>query len=162
MENELDIVTRYTASAPVDLGAIFSELGVGYREQSIPTGESGWIERDGDYFTVVVNSLDGEQRRRFTAAHELAHYLLHRDLMDDGSRMNRHTDRLFDKNGDDDDGLFNPRHEAQANKMAARIIMPAKLVRQKRAEGMSTSEIAKAFKVSRAAMEIRLSTLGLA
>ena len=161
MENELDIVSRYTASAPVDLDAIFRELGVGYREQHIPTGESGWIERDGDYFTVVVNASEGEQRRRFTAAHELSHYLMHRDLMDDGSRMNRHTDRLFDKNADDDDGLFTHRHEVQANKMAARIIMPAKLVRRKHAEGMSAGEIAKAFKVSRAAMEIRLSTLGL-
>lgn len=162
MENELDVVSRYTASAPVDLRAIFEELGVGYREQPIPTGESGWIERDGDYFTVVVNSSDSEQRRRFTGAHELAHYLMHRDLMDDGSRMNRHTDRLYDKSDGGEAGLFNPRHEVQANKMAARIIMPAKLIRQKHAEGMSVSEIAKAFKVSRPAMEIRLSTLSLA
>ena len=91
MENEMQIVARHLTSAPVDLEAIFADLGIGYCEKTIRTGESGWIERTGEHFEVVVNASDPAARRRFTAAHELAHYLIHRDLMDHGARMMRHT-----------------------------------------------------------------------
>jgi Zn-dependent peptidase ImmA (M78 family) len=148
--------------APVDLTAMFADLGIVYNEQPIWSGESGWIERDGDQYRVVVNSDEPEQRRRFTAAHELAHYLLHRDLMDHGSRMNRHTDRLYDLNGEAHDTVFKPHHEVQANRLAAQIVMPAPLVRQKHEQGMGSAELASEFRVSKAAMDIRLQTLGLA
>lgn len=161
MDSELRIVGRYSTSAPVNLRAIFADLCVSYHEQPIMTGESGWIERDGNNYRVVVNANEGEQRKRFTAAHELAHYLLHRDLMDHGSRMNRHTDRLFDKAGLKQDSLFKPHHEVQANRLAAQIIMPADLVRAKHEEGLSVEALSSEFGVSKAAMEIRLETLGL-
>lgn len=161
MENELQAVARHARRAPVDLKGMFADLGVDYREQPIWSGESGWIEREGDRYRVVVNQDEPETRRRFTAAHELSHYLLHRDLMDQGSRMNRHTDRLFDNRGADQDSLFKSHHEVQANRLAAQIVMPATLIRQKFGTGLSVAELARDFRVSKAAMEIRLKTLGL-
>lgn len=161
MENELQTIARHTKRAPVDLESMFADLGVDYREEPIWTGESGWIERNGDQYRVVVNEDEPEPRRRFTAAHELAHYLLHRDLMDHGSRMNRHVDRLFDNTGINNESLFKSSHEVQANRLAAQIVMPAPLVRERLADGLSTSQLAREFRVSKAAMEIRLKTLGL-
>ncbi len=161
MESEVQVVGRHTTSAPVKLREIFADLGIGYREEPIVSGESGWIERDGSSYHVVINANEGEQRKRFTAAHELAHYLLHRDLMDHGSRMNRHTDRLFDKATVNQVSPFKPHHEAQANRMAAQIVMPAELVREKHAKGLTIAQLAEAFQVSNAAMNIRLETLGL-
>lgn len=162
MENELRIVARHARTAPVDLAGMFADLGIDYDEQPIRTGESGWIERNDDRYRVVVNQSEPEPRRRFTAAHELAHYLLHRDLMDDGTRMNRHTDRLCDDAVDDGVSLFDDHHEVQANRLAAQIVMPTLLVRERFGEGLSPAQLAREFRVSKAAMEIRLRTLGLA
>ena len=39
---------------------------------------------DGDGYRIVVNSGHNRVRRRFTAAHELGHYVYHRDLIGDG------------------------------------------------------------------------------
>lgn len=161
MDNEMSVLARHLSSAPVDLNAIFNDLGILYREIPIKTGESGWIERKGDRFEVVVNSNDPPTRRRFTAAHELAHYLIHRDLMDHGARAMRHVDRLY---GDPVDNLASPlkrQHEVQANRMAARIVMPANLVRDKFAENPNYAALASDFEVSPQAMEIRLKTLRL-
>lgn len=161
MENEMQIVARHLTSAPVDLKEIFADLGIGYSEEIILTGESGWIERTGENFDVVVNAADPIARRRFTAAHELAHYLIHRDLMDHGARMMRHTDRLYGDVGDNPNSPFKPHHEVQANKLAAQIIMPAPLVREKFATNPNHVALAADFEVSAQAMEIRLKTLRL-
>lgn len=162
MENEMQIVARHLTSAPVNLSAIFEALGVDYREIPIATGESGWIERNGDSFEVVVNAKDPAARRRFTAAHELAHYLIHRDLMDHGARMLRHTDRLYGNASDNPNSPFKSLHEAQANRLAAQIIMPAQLVRENYARTPDHIKLAGEFGVSAQAMEIRVKTLGLA
>lgn len=163
MENEMQTVARRLTSAPVDLSAIFADLGIDYCEKPIGSGESAWIERKGDRFSVVVNSSEGAARRRFSAAHELAHYLLHRDLMQiDGDRMNRHTDRLYGEPEDNPASPFTRQHEIQANRLAAQIVMPAPLVREKFAAQQDAGQLATDFGVSKAAMEIRLRTLGLA
>ena len=124
-------------------------------------GESGWIERDGDAFKVVVNSNEGAARRRFTAAHELAHYLLHRDLLDHGGRANRHTDVLF--GGEQPAGTSRIRrgHEIQANRLAAQILMPAGRVKERFLAGTSIESLAQELQVSKAALEIRLKNLGM-
>ncbi|MCW1985002.1 UNVERIFIED_ORG: Zn-dependent peptidase ImmA (M78 family) [Sphingomonas sp. R1F5B] len=148
------------SQAPVDLKSIFADLGIVYEERQMNEA-SGSISRDGDSFFVTVNGAESKARRRFTAAHELAHYLLHRDLMGDGKRMHRHVDNLY--NGDQSgDLIFNRRHEIEANRIAAQIVMPKKLVEAKFAETQDASELATLFGVSKAAMEIRLKTLGLA
>ena len=83
--------------------------------------KSGFTEYDGWTCTIAVNSKDGPQRRRFTAAHELGHFVLHRDLL----KEHRHLDRLFDEAA-----RRNPSkplvysHELQANQFAARLLMP--------------------------------------
>ncbi len=76
--------------------------------------------------------------------------------------MNRHTDRLFDDADDDGGSLFDDHHEVQANRLAAQIVMPALLVRRRHIDGLTTAQMANEFRVSKAAMEIRLKTLGLA
>lgn len=162
-QSELSIVSRRMETAPVDLKAIFSDLGIEYQELWMDDGASGSITRNGDSFTVAVNALESMNRQRFTAAHELAHYLLHRDLMQiDGDRMHRHTDRLYGAPEDNPASPFTRQHEIQANRLAAQIVMPAPLVREKFAECQDAGQLATAFGVSKAAMEIRLKTLGLA
>jgi len=159
-KSEMLIVARHLKKAPVDLEAIFNDLGIDYEELWMDD-ESGSITRNGDRFTITVNALESENRRRFTAAHELAHYLLHRDLMGDGQKMNRHVDTLYGGGEQAGDVLFKREHEVQANRIAAQIVMPKALVESKFAEINDPEALAKEFGVSKAAMEIRLKTLGL-
>ena len=162
MENsELRIVARHLGKAPVDLPAIFSELGIDYNETRM-NDASGSISRSGDRFVVDVNAFESEARRRFTAAHELAHYLLHRDLLGDGERMHRHIDNLYDKRQQSGEVVFRRAHEIEANRIAAQIVMPKKLVEEKFGLTPDAASLANEFGVSKAAMEIRLKTLGLA
>lgn len=159
-KSEMSVVARHMASAPVDLKAIFAELGVDY--EAIWMDEaSGSLSRRGEDFTVSVNALESETRQRFTAAHELAHYLLHRDLMGDGKRMHRHIDTLYDGGEQSGDVVFNRSHEIEANRIAAQIVMPKKLVEEEYAKNSDASALARTFGVSKAAMDIRLKTLGL-
>lgn len=161
-KSEMSIVAHHLASAPVDIKAIFSELGITYEERWMDDGASGALIRNGDNFTVAVNGLESSNRQRFTAAHELAHYLLHRDLMDDGKKMQRHVDTLFGGGEQSGDIVFKRSHEIEANRIAAQIVMPKKLIEQEFANTSDAGVLAKQFGVSKAAMEIRLKTLGLA
>jgi Zn-dependent peptidase ImmA (M78 family) len=161
-KSEMSIVARHLTGAPVDLKAVFADLGIEYREVWMDDGASGCIIRNGDKFTVEINALESATRQRFTAAHELAHYLLHRDLMHvNGSKMNRHTDRLYGAPEDNPSSPFTRRHEIEANRLAAQIVMPAALVRSKFEAERDSSVLAGIFGVSKAAMDIRLKTLGL-
>ena len=161
-KSEMSIVSRHMAKAPVDLEAIFADLGIQYEQLWMDDGASGSITRNGDKFSVAVNAAESETRKRFTAAHELAHYLMHRDLMHaDGGRMNRHTDKLYSGPEDNPASPFTRQHEIQANRIAAQIVMPAPLIREKYKEDQDAGRLATAFGVSKAAMEIRLKTLGL-
>jgi Zn-dependent peptidase ImmA (M78 family) len=101
-------------------------------------------------YTIHVNADDNPARQRFTIAHEIAHYVLHRDLIGDGIT---------------DDPLYRSSlgewYERQANKMAADILMPPKLVRAMYRSGtVSLAPLARAFEVSVDAMRIRLEELG--
>ena len=86
-------------------------------------------------------------RKRFTVAHEIAHYILHRDLV--GSELV-------------DDSLFRSglttREEAQANGLAADILMPRHLLEKIAPPPFDKSPefLAERFQVSEQAMRIRL------
>ncbi|MBV6637316.1 MAG: ImmA/IrrE family metallo-endopeptidase, partial [Mameliella sp.] len=82
MKDEMSVVDRFTNSEPVDILGLIHALGIGYTEQEMFGPESGFIEYDGGKYRISVNAGEMPQRKRFTAAHELAHYLLHRDLLE--------------------------------------------------------------------------------
>lgn len=159
-KSEMAIVARHMTKAPVDFEAIFADLGIDFEKEWMDSA-SGSLSRSGDKFTVAVNALESETRQRFTAAHELAHYLMHRDLMGDGSRMHRHVDTLYAGGEQSGDVIFQRTHEIEANRIAAQIVMPKKMVEQEHAKTPDAAVLAVKFGVSKAAMEIRLKTLGL-
>jgi Zn-dependent peptidase ImmA (M78 family) len=112
---------------------------------------SGMILKDEDRggksgYAVYVNGKHAPVRRRFTIAHEIGHYVLHRSLIGDGIR---------------DDALYRSKLssavEAEANRFAADLLMPWDLLNAAIDNGTnSVEELAKAFEVSRSSMSIRL------
>lgn len=128
ISNAFDVADDFLAKAPpVDVRGIIGALGIDYVEESRPDSLSGLIEKYGDGYRIVVNSNHSRPRRRFTAAHELGHYVYHRDLIGDGI----YDDAAY--RSTDLSGRFkNPKilleHETQANKFASVLLMPSRLI----------------------------------
>ncbi|MBL8712367.1 MAG: ImmA/IrrE family metallo-endopeptidase [Alphaproteobacteria bacterium] len=146
----LSTITSHQAAAPVKLSPIVEELGIKlYGVSNWPNGISGMLKKDASArsgFAIYVNTQHPHVRQRFTIAHELAHYILHRDQIGDGIT----DDALYRS------GLSNW-VEAAANKQAADILMPWHLINRAIDAGASTlPELAALFEVSVSAMAIRL------
>lgn len=113
---------------------------------------------------IVVNKKNPLERQRFTIAHELGHYFLHANQsvhIDD-----RDTAELVlyrDRQSSEATHI----REIQANQYAAELLMPSAMidsdVKELRKRNMGLSEIvvelAERYKVSQAAMTIRLSKI---
>lgn len=157
--DELSVLRKHMRSLPVDVVAIIEELKILYIEEPLEDKQSGRIDFNDPFCTIHVNSKESEQRKRFTAAHELGHFLLHKDLLAEG----RHLDRLFDvEPSDNPSEPLRKKHEVQANQFAADLLMPrsATIRLYQEYEG-DVNKIAEKFAVSRAAVEVRLKSLGL-
>lgn len=150
------IIARHTQEAPVNVASIARDLGLAvYHDERMPKDIAGKIVRESTSpggYSIYVNAGDPPRRRRFTLAHEIAHFVLHRDLIGDG---------LID------DGLYRSKlgghYERQANRMAADILMPAALIKgYYRGGTQSFADLGRIFDVSEAAMRIRLGELRLA
>jgi len=105
------------------------------------TAPDGSFIRLRDDVYEALHSNDG--RARFTAAHELGHFLLHRNVP-----MQRATPGSIQ--------TFR-NSEAQANHFAACVLMPTNLI----LPGMSARDIAHQFCVSAKAAQNRFENLGL-
>ena len=166
MKGELDILLESMKKLPVDIPQIISDLGIKYKEEAMNDGESGALIYDtneGEY-TIIVNSNEFLQRRRFTAAHELAHYLFHSTLLKENNfRLHRHSDNLFgEASKNNDPSPFDENHEEEANQIAANIIMPKKYLYKHYDKARdNVAELAAKCDISEGAMKIQLATLGL-
>lgn len=158
----LDEVNRATIAdhqdvAPVRLSELAKALGVRVKAATLAPGISGEIRPEDGGFVIRINRHDPAKRQRFSVAHELAHFLLHSDQIG---------------NGIEDDVLYrsslSDRREAQANRLAADILMPDDLVRQQveaaheKGVGDLVLFLAEEFAVSESAMRIKLDQLGVA
>lgn len=154
---EKEILERHLANHPVKLGLLAKELGVTIKVSSLHTGVSGQIKREGGGYLIRVNRHEARERQRFTIAHELAHFLLHKTVID--STPDGIKDNVLYRSGE-------PEHiEFEANRLAADIVMPMVLVQKALQEDFNNvvteatiEGLAARFQVSKAAMEIRLST----
>jgi Zn-dependent peptidase ImmA (M78 family) len=142
------------ADAPVQVGLIAERLGLEVLSLTLSTEISGLIRRkaNGSY-EIHVNNTDAAVRQRFTVCHEIAHYLLHRGLID----AEGITDNILYRS------KLTNRQEAEANKLGAAILLPWPKVtewHQERFGGPPNKEnidqIASAFRASSLAVGFRL------
>lgn len=152
------IFERYLSQRPVKLGDLARELGVdAIKVSNMRTGISGQISKEDNKYVIRVNRNESRERQRFTIAHELSHYLLHRHIID--SSPNGITDNVLYRSGEPE------RIEYEANRLAADIVMPMDLIKKELdnefrglVSDATIESLADRFGVSKAAMEIRLST----
>ena len=124
---QLALIRRFKLSAPVDVEGLAAALGIKVSYANLHPETSGMIERTrGDNFRIVVNANHPKTRQRFTIAHELGHYMLHRHLIGEGIEDNKAYRSSYDgmyRNRD-----IGPTQETEANKFAVGVLMPDHLV----------------------------------
>lgn len=156
LSEQYEIINEFRKTAPVDVRAAAEAVGVTVREAYLPSDVSGMLERDGKgHFVITVNASHPSTRKRFTIAHELGHYMLHRHLVGDGvddDRAYRSTNV-----GKYHNTRIGPREETEANKFAASVLMPLNLIKELQSKGVtSPAALARQLGVSEHAMCIRL------
>jgi Zn-dependent peptidase ImmA (M78 family) len=140
-------------SLPVDPVRIARAMGINVVTAHLDPQVSGALvkERQQDA-TILLNAMDSPNRKRFTCAHEVGHYVKRADAPEEYEYVD-HRDSLAATGRHPD--------EVYANQFAASLLMPAHHVRRLAAEGLTDLQIALRFDVSLEAMQYRLQHLGL-
>jgi Zn-dependent peptidase ImmA (M78 family) len=158
------LADHHIRSAPVEVADIAKALGVEVQETPAEDDLSGFLYRDRNNNSAIigVNADHHINRRNFTTAHELGHYLLH-DFDD------VHVDREFKvwlRNDASSQGT--DLEEKEANFFAAELLMPARFLKRD-VEKIGTidlmkedvlQDLASKYGVSTQAMTFRLAYLG--
>lgn len=153
------------AKLPINIDKIIKNEGI----KLIPydeDGVSGILIIEPNNTIIGFSSKESKNRQRFTKAHELGHFMLHRGgslfIDKDFKTMYRPSSNV----------PSTEMNEWEANEFAACILMPEHLVREEMRkilidytdEDSNNSwieQLAKKFEVSISAMSIRISRLGL-
>lgn len=142
-------------SPPIDVFSLANQIGISIDRGRMGDNVSGAIHFEGeDRAAVGLNITESQQRQRFTLAHEIGHFLMHRDR---DLYIDSH-DMLFRKF----EGPANTK-ERDANVFAAALLMPKPLLEAERKVSSQddVARMAKKYKVSVPAMSYRLLNLGL-
>lgn len=152
---------------PIDVHMVARSLGLQIAEAPNDDELSGFLLRQRNGGAIIgVNARHSLNRKRFTIAHEIGHFLLH-----------EHANQVHvDSNKSFRVALRSPRsstgedvEEVEANTFAAELLMPASFLEHdlQSSEGLSkdgeefVGALAKKYGVSVAAMSFRLVNLGV-
>jgi hypothetical protein len=143
-----DAATKLGYTPGGDIDAVVTKLGGRIKHDAWDsTRQTGFIEVSGPgNFCISLSPLASGQRRRFTIAHEIGHYILH-------TRNGQIHPVTITRDGSD-------RLEWEANWFAAGFLMPAREFKKLAQQGWNDAELAHHFDVSMAAVEIRRRVLG--
>ena len=155
LSDQWEILNDARLSLPVPVMSLPAMLGIKLRAAFLGSGISGMLEKSGDSFLLTINATDPDTRQRFTLAHEIGHYMLHRHLVGDGlddDRAYRSTEV-----GKYHNTLIGPKEEREANKFAANLLMPRDAINREWAkDDITVSQMSRLFGVSEHAMSIRV------
>ena len=157
------LIDQFSRGSAVNPVTIATGEGIDVFALDFPTADDsvcGILRKEDGKFRIYVNQDHHGNRIRYTIAHELGHYFLHRDSFDAfvDPEIN-----MFRTTRDDDEPADQLRRqmEIQANMFAAALLMPAAFVRDQYKGNKDISALAKRFGVSREAMGHRIANLGL-
>lgn len=137
---------------PLDVAAVAEKFGIRIEYVSLKDDLSGIFYKDeeNNCWVLHVNEEHHPNRRRYTIAHELGHFCLHRHL------KQVFEDKIFFRGGE------SSKMEWQANDFASAILMPEEEFRgEVRSGKRKVEELAKVFQVSTLALRIRAKNLGM-
>ena len=104
---------------PVDVEGIASHLGIRVEYDSLKESVSALLYRRGEKALILVSNEQPEVRQRFSVAHEIGHYLLHRDPV----FVEKPPAQLSFRNVSS--SLGSDSKEIEANSFAAALLLPS-------------------------------------
>lgn len=144
------VIRKFNRNPPTDIVGLANALGLTVFFSDLGT-DAGEIVRDirrGGFsgYSIRVNANDPHVRQRYTIGHEIAHFLRHRDRVQNRLR---------------DDRMYRSGHgttaENEADALAADLLMPRRAIGKFRSAGINdVRELAAKFDVSVQAMQRRL------
>lgn len=157
-------VARYANRFPVPVGKIAEDLNIDMIEtDELPAELSGSITKEGGRYYIYLNGSHSQLRKRFTVAHEIAHFVKHRSYLDTNEEIKNPSKRLNRPNGGPTSAgtTQEQTYELEADQYAAELLMPEDEFRAKWAEAERIEELISHFGVSSAAVNVRACKLGL-
>lgn len=156
LDSPLAVIARFQKEPPVSVSRIAEALGLRVIQRPLGSSVSAMIQRDTvrggrSDFVIYLNANEPTVRQRFSLAHEIAHFVLHRDLIETGI-----TDDTMYRSAE-----LSSYYETQANRLAADILMPVRLVKDAARTTRDVAALASAFGVSKTSMEIRMRGLNI-
>ncbi|GGD40678.1 hypothetical protein GCM10011514_00940 [Emticicia aquatilis] len=155
-----------TFSYPIKVEECAKYLKLPISELDIEDEISGFLAIKDKESIIGVNMKHHINRKRFTIAHELGHFILHKNenpLFIDKNESNV----IAIYNRDEKSSRGEILKEKEANSFAAALLMPKKLIKEAIENSINKNnilslidELARKFEVSQHAMSIRLSDLG--
>ena len=139
---------------PVDPVRIARRLGIDVRQAPLSDDISGaLVKKLGQDPTILLNARDHPNRQRFTAAHEVGHFVSREEAPEEYEYIDL-RDTVFSAAGTNQDEVF-------ANQFAAHLLMPEREVRRLAEQGYSRTEMALYFGVSQDAIGYRITNLSI-
>jgi Zn-dependent peptidase ImmA (M78 family) len=149
---------KYLNTFPVEVLNIADELGIDiYIDKEMDDNISGYIKFESGKFMIVINNKHSYERNRFTVAHEIGHFLLHKDKIKETGLTDYVSQPVFRSNQ-----KYEPEEkdrEVEANRLAAELLMPEIEFTKIFDKLNSMIDIADYFKVSESAVAVRANVL---
>lgn len=143
------------ATPPIDPADTAEELGISIYHWEFPDEVSGIYVWDNNKASIGINRYHPYVRQRFTTAHEVGHFVFHREDM--------FMDFYDQEISSNIDNVQDQKKEIVANQFAADLLMPMRAVKKdfdKYGES-GLDKLAKKYEVSEQAMWFRLLNLRL-
>lgn len=136
---------------PVDVLKLAKLNDIRVYEADLEKNISGAIRYDKEdkKFEILINKNDSPVRQRFTIAHELGHFFLHKEILENEKI---HIDIMY---------RMPDEKEKEVDYFAGALLMNKILLEKMYDEDTTILELAQLFKVSVSAMTVRLDILNL-
>lgn len=146
-EEQAQIIEEHQVAAPVPIIALAKALGFKvYASKELPDRMAGAIKLEEDKsYSIYVNLNFGRNRRRFTVARQIAHFILHKKYVCKGLADNERCS-----------SAVGPVMDDKASTFAAELLMPTALLSRESSPNESLKDMAEKFKVSEALLAARL------
>ncbi len=146
-----EVISKYTTSIPVDVKKVARDHGIKLNAIFMER-DAGRIRKSKNEYIIDYNLYHPEVKQRFTIAHELGHFFLHKGEIN--------------KQGLTDNALYfsglSTELEVEANKFAAELLMPYQAIypvihyATKAGKDLAPRDLAKLLEVSEQAIMTRL------
>jgi Zn-dependent peptidase ImmA (M78 family) len=152
---------------PVQVEDVAKKLNLNLLPFDLGTDVSGVLHIENDKASIGYNPLESKVRQRFTIAHELGHFVLHRDKGNVFVDNENYYSQIKFRSSNLQLSSEDHQQEREANEFAAALLMPVNNIKKeiKKLNGFDLSdssmimELAKKYEVSIPAMTFRIINL---